>query len=617
MNERIYDILKTHWNATDFRPGQKEAVTAVLEQKDCLVVLPTGGGKSLCYQLPALAKPGLCVVVSPLIALMSDQVNSLKGKGIRAMDLSGPMREDDLISALDNCKFGNFKFLYLSPERAQHPLVQDRLSEMQLSLLAIDEAHCISEWGHDFRPAYRDILSLKQRLQHTPTIALTATATERVKEDICNALALQQPVQVTDSFDRPNIFIEVTETTHKLESISEALEPKGTPGIVYVGTRKSAELLSNHLNSMGHKTAYFHGGAQDKEQRILNWMQEKAPVMVATSAFGMGIDKSNVQRVVHGMLPFSMEQYYQEIGRCGRDGSAAKATLLIENGDDKKLWNSITAGVPTIEAIKKTYKHLCHYFDIAYGEKPQEILEFNLNLFCERYSLKLRTTYHVLKLLERGQILTFTQYNIPKTVLKLLHKNIKTDTPIVTFLLRNVGGITARFQEINLEKIIKKTGISLAHAIDHLKQLHAQGDADIQQLHVDSGISFHVPREDKRSLLPILQQLDVLTNEKKRLADAVWNYATKSGCYRKRLLHYFGESRKNSCDHCSNCNSNITAINTIINNLKEVLSREEPLSLEQLSQHTSYKREELVLALNEMCNEEMVIQFTPNQFKLL
>ena len=183
--------------------------------------------------------------------------------------------------------------------------------------------------------------------------------------------------------------------------------------------------------------------------------------------------------------------------------------------------------------------------------------------------------------------------------------------------MRNVGGITARFQEINLEKIIKKTGISLAHAIDHLKQLHAQGDADIQQLHVDSGISFHVPREDKRSLLPILQQLDVLTNEKKRLADTVCNYATKSGCYRKRLLHYFGESRKNSCDHCSNCNSNITAINTIINNLKEVLSREEPLSLEQLSQHTSYKREELVLALNEMCNEEMVIQFTPNQFKLL
>ena len=236
----------------------------------------------MCYQLPALTKPGLCVVISPLIALMSDQVESLKKKEVRAMNLSGPMREDDLVTALDNCKFGGFKFLYLSPERAQHPLVQDRLSEMQLCLLAIDEAHCISEWGHDFRPAYREIIGLKNKLSNTPTIALTATATKRVKEDICKALELAKPVQITDSFDRPNIEIKVLKTTNKLEAISEALAPKGTPAIVYAGTRKSVELLSTHLNNMGHQTNFFHGGALAKEKRIANWMQEKTPVMAVS-----------------------------------------------------------------------------------------------------------------------------------------------------------------------------------------------------------------------------------------------------------------------------------------------------------------------------------------------
>ena len=617
MKNNIYDVLKSHWNVLEFRQGQKEAITAVLDAKDCLVVLPTGGGKSLCYQLPALTKTGVCVVISPLIALMSGQVESLKKKGVRAMNLSGPMREDDLVTALDNCKFGEFKFLYLSPERAQHPLVQDRLSEMQVSLLAIDEAHCISEWGHDFRPTYREIIRLKNRLHNTPTIALTATATKRVKEDICSVLELAKPVQITDSFDRKNIEIRVLRTANKLEAISEALAPKGTPAIVYAGTRKSVELLSNHLNNMGHQTGFFHGGVLTKEKRISNWMQEKTPVMVATSAFGMGIDKANIQRVVHATLPFSMEQYYQEIGRCGRDGGAAKATLLVEDGDDQKLWNSTTISIPSATVIKKTYKHLCHYFDIAYGEKPNDILVFNHALFCERYGLKLRTTYHVLKVLERGQLLTLTQYYKPKTTLKLLHKHLKQEHILVDYLLRNIGGITERFQDISLDNIAMKSGVGLRNAIACLKQLEKQGDAEVQQLHADSGITFHAPREDSISLMPVFHQLNAIMKEKKRLTGAVWEYVTANTCYRKKLLNYFGETHKKYCGKCSNCLDKKSPTAKTIRYLIKTLSSEDTLSLEQLCEVAPFDRVQLALALDEMCAEEMVIQEIPNQYKLI
>ena len=616
MTATVKNTLKTYWGASDFRTGQYEAVSAVLDRRDCLVVLPTGGGKSLCYQLPALVLPGICVVISPLIALMSDQVEGLQKKGIRAMHLSGPMQEDDLVRALDNCKFGHFKFLYLSPERAQHPLVQANLSQMQLSLLAIDEAHCISEWGHDFRPAYREIISLKNLLTDIPTIAVTATATADVREDICNSLELQSPENIIGSFDRPNIELHVVTTSNKLEAIASALEPKGIPSIVYVGTRKSAELLSNHLNNIGHKSAFFHGGATEKEGRISNWMQEKTPVMVATTAFGMGIDKANVKRVVHATLPFSMEQYYQEVGRCGRDGSASTATLFVAPEDQKKLWDRLMASVPPSDAIQKTYKYLCLYFDIAYGELPQDLLEFNLILFCKRYDLNPKTTFHVLELLERGQVLSLTQYNTPKTSLKLEKKSNPQNEVLIDYLLRNIGGITERMQTVNLYSIAKKCNLTLQQCIELLKKMEQNGTAEIQQLHVDSAIQFLSPREDKRTLINVLKQLDVFKKEKKRLADSVWEYCTTTKCYRKKLLLYFGEKVKKRCQSCSNCMKNDISINDVIQELKKILSDRETVSLNQLVIESKFGREQIIEGLKFLVDEEIVAQEKINFYRL-
>jgi len=616
MTEDVQKILKKYWDADAFRPGQQEAVSAVLEKRDSLVVLPTGGGKSLCYQLPGLLLEGVCVVISPLIALMSDQVEGLQQKGIRAMQLSGPMREDELITALDNCKFGNFKFLYLSPERAQNPLVQERLSEMKISLLAIDEAHCISEWGHDFRPAYREIILLKKLLPSIPTMAVTATATQKVREDICTTLELQLPEKVIGSFDRPNISLNVVHSANKIEAISEALAPKGTPSIVYVGTRKSAELLSDHLNKMGHKTTFFHGGVLEKKERIANWMQEKTPVMVATTAFGMGIDKPNVLRVIHATLPFSIEQYYQEVGRCGRDGSPSKATLFVAQDDDKKLWNSLMASVPQKDAIQKTYKHLCHYFNITFGELPEVPMEFNLNLFSARYGLNPKTTFHVLELLQRGQILTLTQYATPKTTLRL-ESNQKNETNLVDYLKRNIGGITAQMQSLNLAHVANRCNLSLEQCIDELKTLAKNGLAEIAQLHVDSSIQFLTPREDKRTLLPILQRLDVFKEEKKRLADSVWGYCTSTTCLRKMLLSYFGEKGTKKCHSCSSCAKKSVSDKDLILTLKTLLSREESISLGQLMLQTTYSKEQLVKALDSMVKEEVIEQKQANIFRLL
>ena len=328
--QKALAILQKYWKHDQFRSLQAEIITSVLNGKDTLALLPTGGGKSICFQVPALMKEGICLVISPLIALMKDQVANLQKRDIKAMALIGGIQSEELITLLDNCEFGNYKFLYLSPERLQSDWIMDRIKNLPINLIAIDEAHCVSQWGHDFRPAYLKIANLKNHFPKTSFLALTASATERVKEDIISQLGLEHPAVFQKSFARENIAYMVFEAEDKLYKVGQMLKKNPEPSIIYVRNRKSCLDIATQLQTLGFKATYYHGGlhAKEKDKNMQLWMDEKVQVIVATNAFGMGIDKANVKTVIHLQFPENMENYYQEAGRAGRNGEDQHPLLL-------------------------------------------------------------------------------------------------------------------------------------------------------------------------------------------------------------------------------------------------------------------------------------------------
>jgi len=346
MNQPL-DVLKAHWKHTAFRPTQEEIITTVLLGKDTFALLPTGGGKSICFQIPALLKPGICLVISPLVALMKDQVENLKNKNIKAIALTGGISFEETNNLLDNCVFGDYKFLYLSPERLQQDWVLERIKNLNINLVAIDEAHCISQWGHDFRPAYLKISALKDYFS-VPFIALTATATPRVQEDICTLLQLKNPVVFKNSFSRENLGYHIIKTEDKFGKLKQIFLKNPEPSIVYVKNRKSCIEISKILIDFGFTATYYHGGlsGKEKDKNMQLWLDEKAKIIVATNAFGMGIDKPNVKTVVHLQIPDNIENYYQEAGRAGRNGEKSYALLLTQEVQSENILQLFAGNLP-------------------------------------------------------------------------------------------------------------------------------------------------------------------------------------------------------------------------------------------------------------------------------
>jgi len=396
------EILERYWNFTEFRPMQEDIINSVLEDNDTFALLPTGGGKSLCFQIPALIKEGICIVISPLIALMKNQVTTLKDKGIKAIALTSgtPFNEIDIL--LDNCIYGNYKFLYLSPERLEQELVRDRIRQMNVNLIAVDEAHCISQWGNDFRPAYKRIVKLRELAPTANVIALTASATPKVVEDTIEELDFIDAQVFKQSFARPNIAYMTFEEEDKFYKIELILKKNPASSIIYVRTRKLTLEISNYLESKGFSSTFFHGGMSNdlKTAHLEDWLHNKKQVMVATNAFGMGIDKPDVRTVIHFNLPESIESYFQEAGRAGRNGKKAFAVILKNKSDEQLLKGQFLNVLPSVDIIKTIYRKLCNYFQISYGEGEFSVHEFNFNIFCKTYKFNTLIAYNALQLLD-------------------------------------------------------------------------------------------------------------------------------------------------------------------------------------------------------------------------
>jgi len=458
------ELLKQYWGFDTFRPLQEDIIDAVLNGQDALALLPTGGGKSLCFQLPALLQEGICIVVSPLIALMKDQVENLKAKGIQAIAIYAGMGKREIDILLDNCIYGNIKFLYLSPERLLSPLVKERLAYMKVNLFAIDEAHCISQWGYDFRPPYLLLKDLREIHPEVPIIALTATATKFVRQDIVEKLELKVPQIFVKSFARRNLSYVVMDLEDKYGKLLDVLKNVKGSGLIYVRNRRETTEVALFLKRNHIAADFYHAGLEKNERSLKQeaWKQNKIRVMVATNAFGMGIDKPDVRFVIHLDLPESLEAYYQEAGRAGRDELKAFAVLLANKSDRLALETKYKDNFPNIEEIKKTYHYLGSYYQLAYGAGQGISFPFDLADFCKRFKLSVLKTIAALKFLEHDGYLTLSENIFLQSRLMFMQshedvyrfqiENSGYDALIKT-VLRAYGGSFDQYVKVNENEI--------------------------------------------------------------------------------------------------------------------------------------------------------------------
>lgn len=559
------DILKNYWKHDSFREPQEQIIQSVLQGKDTLTIMPTGGGKSVCFQVPAMLKEGICLVISPLVALMKDQVANLQQKGIKAIALTGGISVDEISDLLDNCRFGNYKFLYLSPERLQADWILDRLKELPINLVAVDEAHCVSQWGHDFRPAYLKISSLKNYLPKVPFLALTASATKRVREDIIKHLQLDSPAVFVKSFTRENLAYMVFETEDKLHRMQQILTKNPQSSIVYVRNRKSCHDVSRQLESLGFKATFYHGGltSVEKEKNMKLWLSNQAQVMVATNAFGMGIDKPDVKTVIHIQLPENMESYYQEAGRSGRDGKKACAVLLVNASDAQIGKKQFLEVLPDRHFLKDVYIRLNNYLQIAYGEGINQSFAFNFNVFCRQYNLPVVKAYNALQFLDRQGIITMTKEFSEKITIQFLisSKEVmryvslnQNDEEVILAILRNYPGIFDMETNLNADLIIRKAKTTLEELQQVLKRLSDKEVISYHSLGNDSRLTFNEVREDDLTINRVAKFLEKQNDIKTTQLDRVISYINDTETCKSRLiLNYFDEESDKDCGICSWC----------------------------------------------------------------
>lgn len=617
--EQSRNILQKYWGYDAFRPLQEDIVDAAIYGKDVLALLPTGGGKSICFQVPGIAREGLCLVISPLIALMNDQVEQLKKRGIRAKAIVSGMSYREIDITLDNARFGGLDFLYTSPERLKTKLFIERFKQMQVGLIVVDEAHCISEWGHDFRPPYREIAKLREIHPSVPFIALTATATDTVKKDIIQQLELREASIFEGSFQRPNISYEVYPVANKVKAISQLVKRfDHQTGIIYCQKRKSVKEVAQWLSAQGVRVGIYHGGldGETRSKMMQSWLSGQLPVMVATNAFGMGIDKPNVRYVAHYEFPNNPEAYFQEAGRAGRDGLESRTFVFYEERDLAEMEKLVDSQFPPIDRVKHTYNAVCNYLRLAYGSGEGESFPIDLRELVKSYELDLMETYASLKILEMNGDILFSESVFNPTKLKFAVGNtvlysfqIKHErlSPLITLLARSYTGIFDQFQEINESEFCRRLKITNTELTRQLVFLEQNGILDISWKTDKPIVTFLHER------LPndYMRLKDEVYHHRKQLAQLRWkhmlHFLTQPVCRAQYLIAYFGQESQ-PCGKCDHCRSQREATYTTAE-LAEIILQElrQPASKASLiEQHPQINERELVRVLQYLLIEEKI-----------
>lgn len=561
----IHQILTHYWGFTSFRSIQEDVITNVLKGKDTLALLPTGGGKSICYQVPALHEEGICLVVSPLIALMKDQVDNLNSKGIKAVAINSLMHWKEVDIALENCVYGDYKFLYLSPERLSSDKMKIYLERLNINLIAVDEAHCISQWGYDFRPSYLKIAEIREFLPNVPILALTATATPKVAEDIQDKLEFREGNLLKTSFERSNLAYVVLKEEDKLSRLLKVIRNVPGTGIVYVRSRRLTQETAFYLQKSGVKADYYHAGldAQDRLRKQSEWMGGTTPVMVCTNAFGMGIDKSDVRYVVHLDAPDSLEAYFQEAGRAGRDGHKSYAVLLTNNFDSLEFEKKLDNIFPSKEDIKKVYKALANHLQIPIGGGDDKPYSVDLGGLSKSFDIQMVTILSSLRFLEKEAYLTLTEaYDMPSRLMviaereglyKLQVKNPTIDA-FMKLLLRSYPGIFDNYVKINEFELAQRANTQKETIITYLNRLASQGildylpQTDLPQVTFNSG---RVPDAELVISKTVYENRKLIAEE--RLNKVLEYITTFNQCRSQMLLSYFGEYDTMRCGQCDVC----------------------------------------------------------------
>lgn len=594
-----YDTLKYFWGYDDFRDGQEEIINAVITEKDSLVLLPTGAGKSLCYQLPALLKERTCLVISPLLALMKDQVNQLKSRGIEAEYLSSELDEYDAETIYSRCKEGLTKLLYVSPERLTNSQFLQNIQEIQLSFIAVDEAHCISEWGQDFRPSYQNIKNFRTNIPEIPCLALTATATPKVLEEIKTKLELKNPKVFQKSFKRDNIKIFTEEVSDKFQRVFDILKHTNESGIVYVRTRKEAELLTEFLHKNQLKNVdYFHAGLTTREKNAKQtiWSNSETNVLISTNAFGMGIDKDNVRFVIHFSPAPSIENYYQEIGRAGRDGKDSFAFMLWNKQEILNFDQILKNQIPNKAEFLKIVSYLYSIFQVAEFELPEKVFQLNTTGIQNFTKLSRAKINNVLNFLHNQEIIYFNDNKSLSSLQLLMQADEidqlpQKDAYFIELMLRTISGITTHKVMFSELQVSNKLGISIDLIKERLKELQKKNYLE----YVDgalSSIKFLKPR-DERAINAAFWKLfeHIQRNKIQKWEEMKFYVEDKDYCKMKLILSYFGEKNSKNCGQCSVCEKNKQSIFgknislQIINLLSKRASTIEELSV-QLSYHS-------------------------------